>query len=117
MYPNFSASNSPPAKTTGPVGASDKKSGSGTRLLTVIGPSTVTSPTVAVVGVTAVKLGSTGASVDGASVDTAESLDPVEVSVDESLPEQLTMTSNSPVIPDFNFKDFFIRFSPAQKSK
>ena len=74
----------------------------------------MTSPTVPVVGVTAVKLGSTGASVDGASVDTAESLDPVEVSVDESLPEQLTVTSSSPAIPDFNFKDLFMRFPPAQ---
>jgi hypothetical protein len=74
----------------------------------------VTSPTVPVVGVTAVKLGSAGASVDGASVDTAESLGPGEVSVDESLPEQLTMTSNSPVIPDFNFKEIFMSFSPTR---
>jgi hypothetical protein len=36
------------------------------------------------------------------------------VSVDESLPEQLTTTSNSAAIPDFNFKDIFMSFSPTR---
>ncbi|CAB5037887.1 unannotated protein [freshwater metagenome] len=92
MYPNFSASNGTPANTTGEVGTPAKKSGSGTRLLTVIGPSTVTSPTSPVVGVTAVKAGSIGASVTVGVVSgvevTTESV--VEESLFESLLEQLT---------------------------
>jgi P pilus assembly chaperone PapD len=33
------------------------------------------------------------------------------------LPEQLATTSDSPAMTDVNFKDFFMSFSPAQKSR